>query len=150
MTNNLLFISAILLLVSCTNNTNYKTVVVEPVIEKFALEFMSKNPEIAKNKEGSHVAVDEMLHLSLVDNSQTEFVGQILTFNNPKEGALNFCTRNDSVFCSSSASLILMSMPPKPGVVPSKINSNIEFFVNPMSLLKLESVNIMFVGLGGI
>jgi len=28
------------------------------------------------------------------------------------------------------------------------INLNTEFFVNPMSLLKLESVNIMFIGIG--
>ncbi len=43
---------------------------------------------------------------------------------------------------------MLMSMPPKPGIAPSMINSNAEFFVTPMSLLKLESVNIMFIGLG--
>ena len=41
-----------------------------------------------------------------------------------------------------------MSMPPKPGIAPNMINSNTEFFVKPMSLLKLESVNIMFIGLG--
>jgi len=87
------------------------------------------------------------LHVTLADNNQAEFVGQILTLNNSKEGALNFYTRNDSVFCNSPNSLMLMSMPPKPGVRPAMIDANTEFFVNPMSLLKLESVNIMFVGL---
>ena len=41
-----------------------------------------------------------------------------------------------------------MSMPPKPGVRPAMIAANAEFYVAPMSLLKFESVNIMFVGLG--
>jgi len=148
MKNNLLFISAILLLISCTNNTkNKEVVVVEPVAQTLALEFASKNPETTKNKEGTHVGVNEMLHVTLADNNQAEFVGQILTLNNSKEGALNFYTRNDSVFCNSPNSLMLMSMPPKPGVRPAMIDANTEFFVNPMSLLKLESVNIMFVGL---
>jgi hypothetical protein len=148
MKNNLLFISAILLLIFCTNNTkNKEVVVVEPVAQTLALEFASKNPETTKNKEGTHVGVNEMLHVTLADNNQAEFVGQILTLNNSKEGALNFYTRNDSVFCNSPNSLMLMSMPPKPGVRPAMIDANTEFFVNPMSLLKLESVNIMFVGL---
>ena len=149
MTNNLLFVSAILLLISCTNNTkNKEIVVVEPVAQRLALEFASKNPETTKNKDGTQVGINEMLKLSLNDNNQIDFVGQILTLNNSKEGALNFYTSNDSVFCNSPNSLILMSMPPKPGIAPSMINSNTEFFVNPMSLLKLESVNIMFIGLG--
>jgi len=148
MTKNLLFTSAILILISCTNNTKTEEVIVDPAIEILTLEFASKNPETTKNKEGTHVGVNEMLHLTLIDNNQTEFVGQILTLNNLKEGALNFYTRNDSVFCKSPISLMLMSMPPKPGVSPKMINANTEFFVNPMSLLKLESVNIIFVGLG--
>jgi hypothetical protein len=41
-----------------------------------------------------------------------------------------------------------MSMPPKPGVRPATIAANAEFYIAPMSLLKFESVNIMFVGLG--
>ena len=149
MIKNLLFISAILLLTSCTNNTkNKEVVVVDPVARTLSLEFASKNPKTTKNKEGTHVGVNEMLHLTLTDNNQTEFVGQTLTLNNTKEGALNFYTRKDSVFCNAPASLMLMSMPPKPGIAPVMINANTEFFVNPMSLLKLESVNIMFVGLG--
>jgi hypothetical protein len=82
------------------------------------------------------------------------FISAILLFfscaNNTenKEGALNFHTRNDSLFCNAPKSLMLMSMPPKPGIAPVMINSNTEFFVKPMSLLKLESVNIMFIGLG--
>ena len=39
-------------------------------------------------------------------------------------------------------------MPPKPGVRPAMIDANTEFYVTPMSLLKFESVNIMYVGLG--
>ena len=149
MKNNFLFISAILLFFSCANNTESKEVViVESVIETLTLEFASKNPETTKNKEGTHVGLNEMLKLSLNDNTQMDFVGQVLTLNNLKEGALNFYTRNDSVFCNSPKSLMLMSMPPKPGIAPNMINSNTEFFVNPMSLLKLESVNIMFIGLG--
>ena len=147
MTKNLLFTSAILILISCTNNTKTEEVIVEPAIEILTLEFASKNPETTKNKEGTHVGVNEMLHLTLIDNNQTEFVGQILTLNNLKEGALNFYTRNDSVFCKSPISLMLMSMPPKPGVAPSMIDANADFYVAPMSLLKFESVNIMFVGL---
>ena len=149
MKNNFLFISAILLFFSCANNTESKEVViVESVIETLTLEFASKNPETTKNKEGNHVGLNEMLKLSLNDNTQMDFVGQVLTLNNLKEGALNFYTRNDSLFCNSPNSLMLMSMPPKPGIAPSMINSNAEFFVTPMSLLKLESVNIMFIGLG--
>ena len=146
---NLLLISTILLFISCANNTeNKEVVIVESVIKTLTLEFASKNPETTKNKEGTHVGLNEMLKLSLNDNSQIDFVGQILTLNNSKEGALNFYTSNDSVFCNSPKSLMLMSMPPKPGITPNMINSNTEFFVKPMSLLKLESVNIMFIGLG--
>ena len=146
---NLLLISTILLFVSCANNTeNKEVVIVESVIETLTLEFASKNPETTKNKEGTHVGVNEMLKLSLNDNTQMDFVGQVLTLNNLKEGALNFYIRNDSLFCNAPNSLMLMSMPPKPGIAPSMINENTEFFVNPMSLLKLESVNIMFIGIG--
>ena len=146
---NLLLISTILLFISCANNTeNKEVVIVESVIETLTLEFASKNPETTKNKEGTHVGVNEMLKLSLNDNTQMDFVGQVLTLNNLKEGALNFYTRNDSLFCNAPNSLMLMSMPPKPGIAPSMINENTEFFVNPMSLLKLESVNIMFIGIG--
>ena len=149
MKNNFLFISAILLFFSCANNTeNKKVVILESVIETFTLEFASKNPETTKNKDGTQVGVNEMLKLSLNDNSQIDFVGQILTLNNSKEGALNFYTSNDSVFCNSPKSLMLMSMPPKPGIAPNVINSNTEFYIKPMSLLKLETVNIMFIGLG--
>ena len=150
MKNNFLFISTILLFFSCANNTeNKEVVIIESVIETLTLEFASKNPESTKNKDGTQVGVNEMLKLSLNDNSQMDFVGQVLTLNNLKEGALNFYNRNDSLFCNAPSSLILMSMPPKPGITSSMINSNTEFFVNPMSLLKLESVNIMFIGLGG-
>jgi|TARA_B110001469_G_scaffold14469_1_gene14626 hypothetical protein len=146
---NLLLISTILLFISCANNTeNKEVVIVESVIETLTLEFASKNPETTKNKEGTHVGVNEMLKLSLNDNTQMDFVGQVLTLNNLKEGALNFYIRNDSLFCNAPNSLMLMSMPPKPGIAPSMINENTEFFVNPMSLLKLESVNIMFIGIG--
>ena len=149
MKNNFFFISAILLFISCANNTENKEVVnVESVSQALTLEFASKNPETTKNKEGRHVGVNEMLKLSLNDNKQMDFVGQVLTLNNSKEEALNFYTRNDSLFCNAPNSLMLMSMPPKPGITASIINSNTEFFVNPMSLLKLDSVNIMFIGLG--
>ena len=149
MKNNFLFISAILLFFSCANNTeNKEVVIVESVIEALTLEFASKNPEITKNKKGTHVGLNEMLKLSLADNSQMDFVGEVLTLNNLKEGALNFYTRNDSLFCNAPKSLMLMSMPPKPGIAPNMIDSNTEFFVKPLSLLKLESVNIMFIGLG--
>ena len=145
---NLLFISTILLFISCANNTqNKEVVIVESVTQTLTLEFASKNPETTKNKAGTHVGVNEMLKLSLNDNNQMDFVGQVLTLNNSKEGALNFYSSNDSVFCNSPKSLILMSMPPKPGVAPSMINSNTNFYVAPMSLLKFELVNIMFVGL---
>ena len=148
MKKKLLFIFAILFLISCANNTEIKEVIiVESVSETLTLEFVSKNPETTKNKAGTHVGVNEMLKLSLIDNHQMDFVGQVLTLNNLKEGALNFYTRNDSLFCNAPNSLMLISMPPKPGISPSMINSNTEFFVNPMSLLKLESVNIMFIGL---
>jgi len=149
MKNNFLFISAILLFISCANNTeNKEVVIVEPITQTLTLEFASKNPETTKNKDGTQVGVNEMLKLSLNDNNQIDFVGQILTLNNSKEGALNFYTSNDSVFCNSPKSLILMSMPPKPGVAASMINSNTNFYVAPMSLLKFELVNIMFIGLG--
>ena len=148
MKNNFLFISAIFLFISCANNTeNKEVVIIESVSQTLTLEFASKNPEITKNKQGRQVGVNEMLKLSLNDNNQIDFVGQILTLNNSKYGALNFYTRNDSVFCNSPKSLMLMSMPPKPGIAPRMINANTEFFVNPMSLLKLESVNIMFIEL---
>jgi len=77
-----------------------------------------------------------------------DFVGQVLTLNNLKEGALNFYTINDSLSCNAPTSLILMSMPPKPGIASSMINSSAEFYVNPISLLKLESANIMFISYG--
>ena len=96
---NLLFISTILLFISCANNTeNKEVVIVESVIKTLTLEFASKNPETTKNKDGAQVGVNEMLKLSLNDNNQIDFVGQILTLNNSKEGALNFYTSNDSVF----------------------------------------------------
>ena len=148
MKNIFLFISAILLFFSCANTENKEVVIVESVIETLTLEFASKNPEITKNKEGTHVGLNEMLKLFLADNSQMDFVGEVLTLNNLKEGALNFYTRNDSLFCNAPKSLMLMSMPPKPGIAPNMIDSNTEFFVKPLSLLKLESVNIMFIGLG--
>jgi hypothetical protein len=150
MIKNLLFASAILLITSCTNNAKTeKAVVTEPVIEKtLSLEFASKNPVTAGEKEGTHISSEEMLHLSLSDNSTAAFVGQSLTLNKPTEGAINFSYRNDSVFCNAPTSLMLMSMPPKPGIPPVMIGADTEFFVNPMSLLKFEDVNIMFVGLG--
>ena len=149
MKNNFLFIFAIFLFFSCANNTeNKEVVIIESVSQTLTLEFASKNPETTKNKEGRQVVVNEMLKLSLNDNSQMDFVGQVLTLNNFKEGALNFYTRNDSLFCNAPNSLILMSMPPKPGIFPSMINPNTEFFINPMSLLKLQSINIMFIGFG--
>ena len=148
MKNNFLFISVICLFISCTNNNeNKEVVIIESVSQTLTLEFASKNPETTKNKDGTQVGVNEMLKLSLNDNNQMDFVGQVLTLNNSKEGALNFYSSNDSVFCNSPKSLILMSMPPKPGVAPSMINSNTNFYVAPMSLLKFELVNIMFVGL---
>ena len=147
MTKNLLFASAILLITSCTTNPKTEEVLVfETLVENsLTLEFASKNPEV--KKEGTHVGTSEMLHLYLTDNSQSDFVGKSLTLNNTIEGAINFYTRNDSVFCNAPNSLILMSMPPKPGVHPATIAANAEFYVTPMSLLKFESVNIMFVGL---
>ena len=57
-----------------------------------------------------------MFKLTLADNNQMDFVDCVLTLNNFKEGTSSF------------------------------INSNIKFFLNQMSLLKLESVNIMFIG----
>ena len=148
MTKNLIFVSAILLINSC--NSNPKTedeVMVETLVENsFTLEFASKNPEV--KKEGTNVSASEMLHLSLTDHSQIDFVGKILTLNNNIDGAINFFSRNDSIFCNAATSLILMSMPPKPGVRPAMIDANTEFYVTPMSLLKFESVNIMYVGLG--
>ena len=148
MTKNLLFASAILLITSCTSNPKTaEEVMVETLVENsLTLEFASKNPEV--KKEGAHVSASEMLHLSLTDNSQSDFVGKTLTLNNTIEGAINFSSRNDSIFCNAPTTLILMSMPPKPGVRPATIAANAEFYVTPMSLLKFESVNIMFVGLG--
>ena len=148
MTKNLLFASAILLITSCTTNPKTEeVVVVETLIENsLTLEFASKNPEV--KKEGTHVGASEMLHLYLTDNSQSDFVGKSLTLNNTIEGAINFSSRNDSIFCNAPTSLMLMSMPPKAGVRPATIAANAEFYVIPMSLLKFESVNIMFVGLG--
>ena len=148
MIKNLLFASAILLITSCTSNRKTEEeVMVETLVENsLTLEFASKNPEV--KKEGTHVSASEMLHLSLTDNSQSEFVGKTLTLNNTIEGAINFSSRNDSIFCNAPTTLILMSMPPKPGVRPATIAANAEFYVTPMSLLKFESVNIMFVGLG--
>ena len=147
MTKNLLFASAILLITSCTSNPKTEEeVMVETLVENsLTLEFASKNPEV--KKEGTHVGTSEMLHLYLTDNSQSDFVGKSLTLNNTIEGAINFLSRNDSIFCNSPTSLMLMSMPPKPGVRPATIAANAEFYVTPMSLLKFESVNIMFVGL---
>jgi len=148
MTKNLLFASAILLITSCTSNPKTEEVVViETLVENsLTLEFASKNPEI--KKEGTHVGASEMLHLYLTDNSQSDFVGKSLTLNNTIEGAINFYTRNDSVFCNAPNSLILMSMPPKPGVLPAMIDAMSDFYIAPMSLLKFELVNIMFVGPG--
>ncbi len=148
MTKKLLFASAILLITSCTTNTKKEEVVVEDssIENVLTLEFASKNPDV--NKEGTAVMEQEMLHLSLTDNSQSDFVGQSLTLNNAIEGAINFSSRNDSIFCNAPISLMLMNMPPKPGVRPAMIDANAEFYVAPMSLLKFESVNIMFVGLG--
>jgi len=148
MTKNLLFVSAILLITSCTSNPKTdEEVMVETLVENsLTLEFASKIPEV--KKEGTHVSTSEMMHLSLTDNSQSDFVGKSLTLNNTIEGAINFSSRNDSIFCNAPTSLILMSMPPKPGVRPATIAANAEFYVTPMSLLKFESVNIMFVGLG--
>ena len=146
MTKNLLFASAFLLITSCTSNPK-TAVMVETLVENsLTLEFASKNPEV--KKEGTHVSASEMLYLSLTDNSQSDFVGKSLTLNNSIEGAINFSSRNDSIFCNAPTSLILMSMPPKPGVRPATIAANAEFYVTPMSLLKFDSVNIMFIGLG--
>ena len=148
MTKNLLFASAILLITSCTSNPKTEEeLMVETLDENsLTLEFASKNPEV--KKEGTHVSASEMLYLSLTDNSQSDFVGKSLTLNNTIEGAINFSSRNDSIFCNAPTSLILMSMPPKPGVLPATIAANVEFYFTPMSLLKFESVNIMYVGLG--
>jgi len=57
MTKNLLFTSAMLLLIACTNNTKNKEVVVVDPAQTLTLEFASKNPETTKNKEG--IQVDE-------------------------------------------------------------------------------------------
>ena len=148
MTKNLLFASAILLITSCTSNPKTaEEVMVETLVENsLTLEFASKIPEV--KKEGTHVSTSEMMHLSLTDNSQSDFVGKSLTLNNTIEGAINFSSRNDSIFCNAPTSLILMSMPPKPGVLPATIAANAEFYIASMSLLNFESVNIMFVGLG--
>ena len=148
MTKNLLFLYAILLSTSCISNlkTEEEGVVKTIVENSLTLEFAAKNTEV--KEEGTHVSTSEMLHLSLTDNSKSNFVGKSLTLNNTIEGAINFYTRNDSVFCNSPNSLILMSMPPIPGIRPAKIAANAEFHVAPMTLLKFNSVNIMFVGIG--
>jgi len=148
MTKNLLFIYAILLSTSCTSNlkTEEEGAIKTIVGNSLTLEFAAKNTEV--KKEGTNVSTSEMLHLSLTDNSKSNFVGESLTLNNTIEGAINFYTRNDSVFCNSPNSLILMSMPPRPGIRPAMIAANTEFHVTPMSLLKFNSVNIMFVGKG--
>jgi len=148
MTKNLLFASAILLITSCTTNPKTEEVVVVEtlVANSLTLEFASKNPEV--KKEGTYVGASEMLHLYLTDNSKSDFVGKSLTLNNTIEGAINFYSRNDSVFCNAPNSLILMSMPPKAGVRPAMIAANADFYIAPMSLLKFELVNIMFVGPG--
>jgi hypothetical protein len=148
MTKNLLFASAILLITSCTSiPKTEEEIMIEALVENsLTLEFASKNPVV--KKEGIHVSASEMLHLSLTDNSQSDFVGKSLTLNNTIEGAINFSSKNDSIFCNSPTSLIVMSMPPKAGVHPATITANTEFYVIPMSLLKFDSVNILFVGLG--
>ena len=148
MTKHLLFASAILLIISCNSNTKTEEeVMAETLAESsLTLEFVSKNPEV--KKEGTHVSASEMLHLYLTDNSQSDFVGKSLTLNNTIEGAINFYTSNDSVFCNAPNSLILMSMPPKPGIRPAMIDSMSDFYIAPMSLLKFEAVNIMFIGPG--
>ncbi len=148
MKKNILFAAVILLVVSCTNSSKNEVVITEqlPVTKILTLEFASKNPNI--EQEGTHVPSAEMLHFTLKNNEQAEFVGVALTLNNLKENAVNFTLRNDSVFCVSPVSLFVMSMPPKPGKPPVMISENAEFHISPMSLLKFESVNIMFVGLG--
>jgi hypothetical protein len=147
MTKNLLFASVILLITSCNSNTKTDEVVADPTVENtITLEFASKNPNTVN--QGTGVMENEMLHLSLANNSKSDFVGQTLTLNNTVEGAINFTYRNDSVFCNAPTSLMLMSMPPKPGVRPAMITADSNFYVTPMSLLKFETVNIMFVGLG--
>ena len=145
MFRNLLFTSTILLITSCNSKTEEQVVVENFVDNILTLEFASKNPEV--KKEGTNVSASEMLQLSLIDNSQSDFVGKSLTLNNTIKGSINFSSRNDSIFCISPTSLILMSMPPKPGVPPAKIGANAEFYVSPMSLLKFDSVSIMFVGI---
>ena len=147
MTKNLLFASIILLITSCTSNPKKEDqVVVENFVDNLiTLEFASKNPKV--KKEGTDVSASEMLHLHLTGNSQSDFVGKLLTLNNSIEGAINFTTRNDSIFCTAPTGLMLMSMPPKPGFRPAIIAANSEFYVTPMSLLKFDSVNIMFVGI---
>lgn len=147
MTKNLLFVFTILLITSCTSNPKTEEdVVVENLIENaLTLEFVSKNPEV--KKEGTHVSASEMLHLYLDNNSKSDFVGTSLTLNNTIEGAINFLSRNDSIFCNSPNSLMLMCMPPKQGVPPTNIVANTEFYIAPMSLLKFDSVDIMFVGI---
>ena len=131
MKNIFLFISAILLFFSCANNTeNKEVVIVESVIETLTLEFASKNPETTKNKAGTHVGVNEMLKLSLNDNSQMDFVGQVLTLNNLKEGALNFHTRNDSLFCNAPK---MNSALNSPGSAPSHLRSDEQVLNNKAS-----------------
>ena len=119
MTKNLLFASAILLITSCTSNPKTEEeVMVETLIENsLTLEFASKNPEV--KKEGTHVSASEMLHLSLTDNSQSDFVGKSLTLNNTIEGAINFSSRNDSIFCNAPNSLMIDEYASKTRCSPS-------------------------------
>ena len=102
MTKHLLFASAILLITSCTSNPKTEEeVMVETLVENsLTLEFASKNPEV--KKEGTHVSASEMLHLSLTDNSQSDFVGKTLTLNNTIEGAINFSSTGLAYDCSSN------------------------------------------------
>ena len=54
---------------------------VETLVENsLTLEFASKNTEV--KKEGTHVSASEMLHLSLTDNSQSDFVGKTFPYPN--------------------------------------------------------------------
>ena len=102
MIKNLLFTSIILLITSCTSNPKKEDqVVVENFVDNLiTLEFASKNPKV--KKEGTDVSASEMLHLHLNDNSQSNFIGKLLTLNNSIEGAINFTTRNDSLIMSSN------------------------------------------------
>ena len=98
MFRNLLFTSTILLITSCNSKTEEQVVVENFVDNILTLEFASKNPEV--KKEGTNVSASEMLQLSLIDNSQSDFVGKSLTLNNTIKGSINFSSRNDSIFCN--------------------------------------------------